>query len=317
MELLFNELSLHEQFADLSDFRRAIGGVMRIRGVARQYGVPLQCHRNTVSREIRGGQTLVAAAARLGRDEGRVVMQWLTKAGPFWNDERRHGADEYLQCRGELVTDFAIGESAWRAFHDIPCAVVSVDPSGWVCSPLTVEWILAEQPTKRVEVGNYWTTEALRAAIEEAPAAIGSWKELQQAARARCPDLTFARDAFGPLQGCPFNPGAAERLLLRLRTLQRLKNGFDAQGRRTAEANSLYAKEFRGAKGLFSDSSASEKQRFRHRLRFPHPAKSGESLFCPWHGKVKTPQLRVHFSWPIAADGPLFVVHVGPKITKR
>ena len=35
------------------------------------------------------------------------------------------------------------------------------------------------------------------------------------------------------------------------------------------------------------------------------------------HGKVKTPQIRIHFSWPITASTPLYVVYVGYKITKK
>ena len=41
-------------------------------------------------------------------------------------------------------------------------------------------------------------------------------------------------------------------------------------------------------------------------------------LFCPWHGKVSTRTLRIHFSpGQIRASDPLYVVYVGPKLTKR
>jgi len=52
-------------------------------------------------------------------------------------------------------------------------------------------------------------------------------------------------------------------------------------------------------------------------MTFRHPEKADETIFCPWYGKVGTPQLRVHFSWPVRADETLYVVYVGPKITKR
>ena len=51
-------------------------------------------------------------------------------------------------------------------------------------------------------------------------------------------------------------------------------------------------------------------------MTFKHPTDASKTLFCPWHGKVQTPQLRVHFSWPVRADEPLYIVYVGPKITK-
>jgi len=40
-------------------------------------------------------------------------------------------------------------------------------------------------------------------------------------------------------------------------------------------------------------------------MTFTHPDESDKTLFCPWHGKVQTPQLRVHFSWPVRVDKSL------------
>ena len=72
---------------------------------------------------------------------------------------------------------------------------------------------------------------------------------------------------------------------------------------------------FHGEKSWFSDSSDSEKRKFKQDLTFPHPERAQENLFCTWHGKVKTPQYRVHFSWSFGTD-PVYVTYVGPKITK-
>ena len=99
--------------------------------------------------------------------------------------------------------------------------------------------------------------------------------------------------------------------------LHDLKNCFDDRGQRTPEGHETYRKHFTGKKAWFSDSSDSEKADFRRDLTFSHPADAGETLFCTWHGKVKTPQLRIHFSWPVHAAEPLYVVYVGPKITRR
>ncbi len=132
----------------------------------------------------------------------------------------------------------------------------------------------------------------------------------------------FAADAFAYLEGCPFVSGAAYRLLFILDTLHRFKSCFDSDGRRTAEGHEIYRDFFAGKKGeggrgaVFSDSSDSEKSKFKQEMTFGHPEKTGKTLFCPWHGKVQTPQLRVHFSWPVRADEALYVVYVGPKITK-
>lgn len=93
--------------------------------------------------------------------------------------------------------------------------------------------------------------------------------------------------------------------------------------RESTKRDEIYRNFFTGKKGgggrgaLFSDSSDDEKIKFETEMRFKHPAEVNKTLFCPWHGKVQTPPLRIHFSWPVRADDPLYVVYVGPKITKR
>ncbi len=120
-----------------------------------------------------------------------------------------------------------------------------------------------------------------------------------------------------PLEGHPFVPGAAQRIVERIDVLNRLKTCFDANGNRTVEGNQLYQDYFTGDKAWFSDSSNKEKRNFKNEMTFRHPDRSGETLFCTMHGKVKTPQIRIHFSWPITASTPLYVVYVGYKITKK
>ena len=122
---------------------------------------------------------------------------------------------------------------------------------------------------------------------------------------------------FDPLVGVPFAKSAADRILALLSILDHCANAFDAGGSRTSEGNRIYRDYFAGDNALFSDSSDSEKHSFRTRLTFPHPDKPGESLFCTWHGKVRHMTLRLHFSWPIRAGEPVYVVYAGPKLTKQ
>ena len=111
--------------------------------------------------------------------------------------------------------------------------------------------------------------------------------------------------------------GAAHRLTSLLDTLNQLKQSFDDKGTLTAEGLRLYQDRFTGSRAWFSDSSASEKSEFQTGLTFRHPEINDEYLFCPWHGKVSASTLRVHFSWPVSSSEPLYVVYMGPKITKR
>ena len=245
-------------------------------------------------------------------------MQWLTRHGPFGEDEWRHEPDEYLECNGNVVTDSAVGEAAYRCLNRLGTSLVSLVPSSWDFSPAVVEWRKSDEEAERVEVVNYRVASALEAALHAAPPQITSWEILTNMSKARCTRLTFSSDCFDRLEGYPLVPKTAQDILIRLETLDQLKMCFDTAGQRTPEGHGLYQKHFTGERAWFSDSSDTEKNNFRTEMTFLHPGISGHSLFCPWHGKVNyTPPIRIHFSWPITAVDPVYVVYVGPKITRR
>ena len=320
MDLLFNDLSLHGQFPDLSTFEAAVDRIMGMRKLTARFGRELYCHRNVANGRVTSGMAVPQAVRAFEPNRRRALMAWLTRHGPFWEDARQHGGEDYLECfqyEGEVVTDTAVGEAAYCCLHGRDRGLVSMDPSDWLFSPAPVDWHPEDGGVRRVDVRNYWDADLLAAELEKAPPPLGSWSDLEATARTRCPDLVFAPDGFKPLDGHPFSRGVAERLLDRIVVLQQLRGCFDDHGERTPEGHKLYRKHFTGDKAWFSDSSSTEKREFRTGLTFPNPSAPGAFLFCPWHGKVKTPQLRIHFSWPVRADEPLHVVYVGPKITKR
>ena len=129
----------------------------------------------------------------------------------------------------------------------------------------------------------------------------------------------------GKLQGQPFVLSAANRILVLCNILNEFQGCFDWDGHRTDRGHVIY-RDFFADKGgdprargraLFTDSSDDEKREFKHELTFSHPKRSEDPLFCTWHGKIRAPQMRIHFSWPVRADTGLYVAYVGPKITKR
>ena len=256
------------------------------------------------------------AIQRLEQAEKNALMQWMTRLGPFWDDERLHGPDDYLECADQVVTDTAIGEASFRCLHGTDYHLVSLLPSSWEQSPLSVWWRCASGIDRNVEVANHISLEDLGVALRLAPDPIASWEQLAVVTRARFPNLYFANDAFEPFRGVPFSPGVAHRVIERMDVLERLQCCFDANGERTPEGHRLYQEYFTGDKAWFSDSSDSEINEFRSELTFRHPEIEGETLFCTMHGKVKTPQIRIHFSWPVRMGMPLYVVYVGPKLTK-
>ena len=323
MDLLANDLSIRGQFHDTVSFRDAFARLMAMHAVARRFGREVHCHRMLLTVEPIPGVPMQRALQRLSMDEMRSAMRWLTHGGPFWDDGdlRRHGADDYLECQGEWVTDHAVGEAAYRTLHDMECALVSLVPSDWDFSPVEVMWRRADEglDDRTVAVENWRDAEALERRLRDTSPPIRSWGDLRRVSTSRFGSLTFARDCFDSLEGTPFVKSAGDRLLVLLDILDRFARAFDADGARTPKGHRIYRDHFTGIgdQGLFSDSSDTEKRRFRRELTFPHPDDPGKSLSCTWHGKVRHPALRLHFSWPIRRGKPVYVVYAGPKITKR
>lgn len=316
MDILANDLSIHGQFHDLRSFRDAFGRLMKMCAAARSAGHEIQCHRALLAVEALPGVPMQQALQQLAVNERRSAMSWLTRVGPFWDDLRRHGSDEYLECRGDVVTDAAVGEAAFRVLHDVDCALASVVPSDWDFSPIDVTWVReAGIVDRRASLKNWRDPEAMRR--ELAPAAVASWRDLELASTDRFERLTFSDDCFEPLTGVPFARCSADRVLALLGILNRFALSFDDDGNRTAEGHYLYRVHFTGDNADFADSSDTEMRKFRRKLTFPHPARDGENLFCPWHGKERHSILRLHFSWPIRFREPVYVVYVGQKLTKQ
>ena len=318
MELFVNDLSLHEQYQTTTAFRDAFGRLMDMRAAARRHGREVYCHRMLMNAQPAPGMTMQQALRGLGQNEQRAAMRWLTRGGPFWDHLRRHGPGDYLECGGEIVTDSAIGEAAYRTLHDAACGLVSFAPSDWTRSPIEAVWRREAEALddETATIENWWDAVALERGLRDAAPPIGSWDGLREVSTNRFDKLTFAGDCFEPLDGVPFAKSAAERLLALLGILDRLAHAFDAGGARTAEGHRIYQDHFTGDCAPFSDSSDTEKRDFREKLTFAHPNDPDGSLFCTWHGKVRHMTLRLHFSWPVAADRPVYVVYAGPKITR-
>ncbi|MCY4585107.1 MAG: hypothetical protein OXB98_03625 [Bryobacterales bacterium] len=259
------------------------------------------------------------AMSRIADSERRAVMSWLTRAGPFWDDLRQHGANDWLACGDELVTDTAVGEAAFRSLHGVACGLVSVTPSDWEFSPVEVAWCFRDGglTDQHASLENWVEVDELQRKLQGTAPPLSSWDDVREACSARFENLIFGTDCFEPMRGHPFSSAAANRLFALLDVLDRLCRAFDATGNRTLDGHRIYSDFFTGNMAPFSDSSDSERNRFASEMTFPDPRDPDSRLFCPWHGKVRRTTLRFHFSWPIRFGEPVYVVYAGPKITKR
>jgi len=317
MELLVNDLSIQSQFPDITTFQAAIDRLISMRNLSHRFGVTLYCHRNMALAQVTKELNMPQAIRYFSKEKQSALMAWITKNGPYWEDYQEHNSDDYLECNEQIVTDCAIGEAAFRCFHSGNCQLISMTPSNWEHSPLSVWWRRGSHADVDTQVINHCNTVNLETTLRLKQPSIESWQQLGSTCCERFINLKFSEDAFKSLDGHPFVPGAAKRIVERLEILDQYKVCFDVNGQQTQKGNQIYQEHFTGDKSWFSDSSDDEKRDFKDELTFKHPAKDGKTLFCTMHGKVNTPKIRIHFSWPITANSALYVVYVGHKITKR
>ena len=318
MEVFLNDRSLHGQYGSRSAFKESLDRIIAMRDLAKRFGRDVHCHSAILTRDVLRGVSLQQALGILSQDQRRALMFWLTKGGPFWWHERQHRSDDYLEANGELVTESAIAEAASRKLCDGRCSLISFSPSDWNETPVVV-WRREVEGFNDdcVAVENFWRVGSLRDRLARETEPVHSWDQLREVSERKFLRLTFGAECFSPLKRLPFRRAAATRILELLGILDQFSECFNADGSRSNVGNRIYQDHFTGTNAVFSDSSRTEKQKFRQELRFPHPSQADQVLQCTWHGKVRTMSLRMHFSWPVRYGRPVYVMYIGQKITRR
>lgn len=316
MELMVNDLSIHGQFISIESFHKAINQLMILRLKIKQLGHELYCHKEFVNVLVTKNVYLIQAIQSFELNERRAFLQWITRFGPFWENDRVHSSEDYIECNGDIVTDTAIGETAIRKLQGRNSQLISITPSSWNFSPIMV-CLIDDKSRTDICIPNHFNIQSLQMALAQSTKQIKSWAELELECRKRFINITFSEDAFSSLYAHPFVYGAASTIVDRIGIISQLKKFSGESEEEKEKRNDIYQKYFVGEKAPFSDSSDTEKRNFSKELTFKDPNNSSNDIFCPWHGKIKSPQIRIHFSWPISAEKELSVVYVGPKITKK
>lgn len=319
LDIFANELSFDRRFHDTADFIAAFSRIMAMRAIAARFGFKVHCSRRLLEIEPVQGVSMYKALNRLSKDKKLSAKLWLDREGPFLEDIRRHDSDDYLECGDDVVTDFSVGEAAFRKLNGLDSGLISAKTKNWDYHPVIVTWRRASEelddPT--VEISNWRDIESLERALKNLESPVQSWNDLKLKSLTCFEHLSFAENSFDFLiNGPPFSRSAANRMLVLFTILDRFANEFTDDGARTPEGHKLYQDYFTGDQAYFSDSSRTEKRNFRRELTFVHPADRNTRQQFTWHGKINHPVMRFHFSWPVRHREPVYVVYVGPKLTK-
>jgi len=314
VEWHINDLSLEGQYKNPIAFREALEPLLKLRHRSTQVAAKLYCSRSFSKRPATSTHSLQHAVLALkDKDYTSQVLTWLSKSGPFWEDERHSNPDNYFQFEEEDITDQGLGEAARRIVGLTDAGVFSFQGRNerFAMTPLAVVHGLPEEPISRIDVPNWWDLSVLAAAATPKPE---SWAEMLDTARVRFSLLKFSESIKKDLRSVPFHTGILDLIYDRLSALQAIaEETLDAHGTLSDRGKELREVHFVGEKAQFT----SEKPREKRDLSFPDPDDQRVKLFCPWHGKVKLAQFRIHFEWPRPdLQREIKVGYIGPKITK-
>lgn len=332
MEFYINELSLEGQYESIQAFINALETVYRCRNEIQNAGYRLYCDRRlslAISVRMMNRVITFEQAILQTRNKNliRNIRGWIAKSGPFLEDKDKLSSEEYLQDEFEnIVSGNSIGEAAWRTKNGQDSHIVSFSPSSYNKSPLYIKWFKNDGKVNTLPIRNYWEILPLVNFLKEQADAPNNWGELIRQCKNNYRNLTFSSDLVNILTPHPFVDSIAKRIQVLLKILNELTNRFDEDNQLDERSHEIIKNYFHGDTALFSDESDRNKTMFKDELTFSKPKgssndsikkeKAEEKLFCPWHGKIKHKQYRIHFNWPKKKSEPLYIVYIGPKITK-
>jgi hypothetical protein len=312
--ILFNDASIHGQFDSIDSFRQSLRTLWNIRSHLDGKGLQLKVCRSLRQRQVTQNHSFNDFLGFVPRDIKTRLLIWISKEGPFWDDDRRHSSNEYFECCGDVVTDTGAAEAAFSKTQGMDGWLFSIVPSNFQFNPLSVSWRGRHEGDLEIEIPNGWSSDHAESCATEFERPFASWDELLDWVSRECPHLLLSQDIPKHLP-TQFIPNVAQRSKVLLCTLNRMvelqKGGNDQ------EFNQMRCDWMQGDQARFSSSSDTELREFSNELTFRHP-ETLESVVCSWHGKIKTPQYRIHFEWPLPTGSQkLFIAYIGPKITKR
>jgi hypothetical protein len=318
MDCLIHDLSLNGQYVNSVDFLDHLTLLLRLRFEQPSIKHGMRCSRTIGTRPVTATQNLrEIVQSWTDKTHRSLALQWIQSQGPFWEDDRESADEDYFECLSQDVTDQGLGEAARRILQGSGITTYSFEKGGFDFSPVIVQHGLPENPLGDFHVENFWTLDKLKIAALRAMPKVENWDQTIEQARIRFPKLLLADYIITPLRRETFTYYLAERIFELLGKLQEFVESRDVNGNYSHKTYELIENHFSGGKAWFTDESVSNKTHFSDALTFDDPSNPSQKLFCPWHGKIKTPQFRIHFPWPLLShETQLRIVYIGPKLTK-
>ena len=211
---------------------------------------------------------------------------------------------EDAEEKSKDITGSALAECAFRKIAGEDAGSISLEKSKFSWSPIKVVLSQSEEAI----FDNDYTLHFLGQRLEGLLPPMSSWPVLMERIE-HLPNVTLEPYVKTRLITNPFSRNVAEGIYSRAKELSEMTTATSLE-----QFNELFAKYATGTNAKFSDSSTSEKRDFKDSLTF---FVDDEQRLCPYHGKVKIQQYRIHLVDRPAYERSARVVYIGPKLTKR
>lgn len=248
-----------------------------------------------------------------------LVLTWVGKGGIFWEKEREDNNDDYFDFDSRDVTDYGIGECSRRILVGKEVSLVSLIGNSVIFrdANLVVTHGLPESPIAEVSINNITSHVLLEQSALSVVPKPTSWAKAIAKFQEDFKGLVISDCVEEQLSSQPFGVCPYTRIEELLNVLQSFIDSRDPNGEYTDKTKEIIREFFSGEKAWFSDESTTNKRDFKSKLTFNDPLDATKKIFCSFHGKVKSPQLRVHFCLPSADEKIIKICYIGPKITKK
>ena len=317
--MFVNELALRESCAIASPPYGPLEYLLVVRRKYRVIRNALYCSKDMPSFEIRPGVALSRVVQSMPRDIRVQLFTWVSKMGPFIEEDRLDVEDDLFMFDEWEVTEVGLGEAARRILSSLQAAVFSVvtnRESRFKVNSLTVTHGFADEPITHVRVPNHFDGHQLAVVLTKLAPEPTTWTELLSECRERYDRLLIGEHCDEALAAYPSNTSIARRIRELLAVLQEIMMEMNEDGSLTQSGNRMREQYFVGERALFSDESERRKtaRGSDDAFAFPDPSGTGK-LLCHWHGKISTRYFRIHFEWPVPAPRErLKVAYIGRKI---
>lgn len=319
MEVILNDLSLATYGRDFKSLVDDLFSLVLFNSKIKQLGSPLKCHRDVRNTIVADSASLIDVIRKNASSDQRMkILTWLDRNGPFWCENREENPDDYFEFNGQDVTDQGLGECARKKIIEKPIASYSLGQDHqYRVDSLPVQHGLREEILGLYEIENYYDFESLKVQLKRFAPLPKNWKDLILYSKGQFESLVFSDDLLSQIQAQPFSNCVSERFLELCKKLEEIIQSRDENQHFSSSTHELIAQYFHGEKAWFSDESDQDKIDFENQLKFKN-AFTGETESFSYHGKIKTPQTRVYFDWPLTpAMKQIQIVYFGPKITKH